>query len=334
MDEQRTSKPPFRLGDETYAGRPRRPLAVAGKLALAGLLDAVLGRARLAGPVVVVSGFWRSGTTWLQEGLAEALGAKTIFEPLSPQEPRRRAALAARFPGDEDALQAFIPGPWPPGAAEWRGFAAAARGLRGGAFLLSCRSGVAESARTAIVIKDVRLHRNLAPLHRSLGVPVIHLRRHPCAVVASLVAADWHWSFARVSLARLVPEAPELAPYDGDAVSRIAAYWAYVERLAASDLAGASWGRRVAYEALARDPGAVVAGLCAWLGRRQRGAPDFSRPAASIHPAAFAARGAAPEPWRGTLSGAEAARVEAIADAVYPGWRRDPGRPVPGDEPG
>lgn len=329
MDEPRTKRPPFRLGDETYAGRPRRPWAMAAGLAAAGLVDAGLGLSGLAGPVVVVSGFWRSGTTWLQECLAESLGAKTIFEPLSPQEPRRRAALARHFPGDEDALQAFIPGPWPDGAAEWRGFTAACRGLHGGAFLLSCRCGVAESARTAVVVKDVRLHRILAPVHRRLGVPVVHLRRHPCAVAASLVAADWHWSFARVRLARLVPEAPELAPHDTDALSRIAAYWAHVERQAAQALAGTAWGRVVAYEDLAADPGGVVAGLCAWLGRPQRAVPDFSRPAASIHPDAFAARTAAPEPWRATLSGAEAGRIEGIADALFPAWRGA----VPGPAP-
>ena len=327
MDEREATRTPFRLGDETRAGRPRRPWVVAAGLALAGGVDAALGLAGLAGPVVVVSGFWRSGTTWLQECLAESLGAKSIFEPLSPQEPRRRAALEGRFPGDEDALQAFIPGPWSAAAAEWRGFAAACRGLHGGAFLLSCRGSVAESARTAIVVKDVRLHLNIAPVHRRLGVPVVHLRRHPCAVAASLVAADWHWSFSRVRLARLAPEAGALAPYDTDAVSRIAAYWSHVERHASRALAGRSWGRVVAYEDLAEDPGAVVAGLCAWLGRRQRGLPDFTRPAASIHPDAFAARAAGPEPWRSILSPAEVDRIEGIADALFPAWRdRGPGR--------
>jgi hypothetical protein len=141
-------------------------------------------------------------------------------------------------------------------------------------------------------------------------------------VVASLVAADWHWSFARVRLARLAPEAAALRPYDTDAVSRIAAYWAHVERQAAQALAGQAWGKAVAYEALAADPGAVVADLCDWLGLRRRGTPDFSRPAASVHPDVFAARAAAPEPWRRTLSEAEIRRVEEIADAVFPAWRQ------------
>ncbi len=310
-----------RLGDETRAGRPRRPAAIAAGLAAAGLLDAALGLSGLAAPVVLVSGFWRSGTTWLQECLAESLGAKTVFEPLSPQEPRRRAALEPRFPGDEDALQAFIPGPFAEGAPDWRALDAACRGRHGGAFLLSCRASVAESARTAIVVKDVRLHANLAGFHRRFGVPVVHLRRHPCAVVASLLAADWHWSFARVTLARLDPAAEALRAFDTDALSRIAAYWAHVERRAALAIDGRAWGRTLAYETLAARPGPVVEDLCGWLGRPQRRTPDFGRPAASVHPDIFAARPRAPEPWRTRLSEAEVVRVEAIADAVFPAWR-------------
>ena len=322
MDERGTTRTIFRLGDLTVAGRVRHPWAVTAGVAAAGLVDAGWGLAGLARPVVVVNGFWRSGTTWLQECLTGSLGAKSIFEPLSPQEPRRRAALAPRFPGDEDALQAFIPGPMPEGASEWRSFEAACRGLYGGAFLLSCRASLGESARSAIVVKDVRLHRNLAEVHDRFDVPVIQLRRHPCAVAASLIAADWHWSFARVRLARLVPEASELRPYDTDGLSRIAAYWAHVERQAAQALAGQAWGRTVAYEALAADPGVVVADLCDWLGLRRRGTPDFSRPAASVHPDVFAARSTAPEPWRRSLSEAEVRRVEAIADDVFPEWRQ------------
>src|SRR5262245_54727605 len=33
---------------------------------------------------LLLSGFWRSGTTWLQEALRDVLYAKTLFEPLCP----------------------------------------------------------------------------------------------------------------------------------------------------------------------------------------------------------------------------------------------------------
>ncbi len=321
MVERETTQAVFRLGDLTHAGRPRRPGAIARGLAVAGGIDAALGFAGLARPILLVNGFWRSGTTWLQECLCDALGAKSIFEPLSPQEPRRRAFLESRFPGDEDALQAFIPGPFEDGSPVWAALDAACHGMRGGAFLLSCRGSVAESARAAIVVKDVRLHGNLVGFHRRFGVPVLHVRRHPCAVAASLIAADWHWSFSRVRLARMDPAAEALAAYDTDGLSRIAAYWAYVERQASRALDAQPWGRILAYEEFAARPAEALADLCGWLGRRRRRDPDFGRPAASVHPDVFAARASSPEPWRAALSGADIERVEGIADAIFPEWR-------------
>ncbi len=321
MTKRKTTQAVSRLGDSTYAGRSRRPSRVAAGLATAGFIDAGLAHAGVAKPIVLVSGFWRSGTTWVQECLAESLGAKTIFEPLSPQEPRRRAFLASRFPGDEDALQAFIPGLMPEDASMWTALEGACRGAHGGAFLLSCRRSVAESWKTGIVVKDVRLHHNLAAFHRRFSIPIVHVRRHPCAVAASLIRADWHWSFSRVRLATLDPAARSLAAYDTDTLSRIAAYWAFVERRAFLDLQDQPWAYRLAYERLIADPARMFVDICAWLGRRQLRTPAFSRPAASIHPDAFSARTASSEAWRTILSDQEITRVEAIADALFPEWR-------------
>ena len=321
MNKRITTQAIFRLGDSTYAGRPRGRMAIASGLAAAGFIDAAQGLVGLSKPIVLVSGFWRSGTTWVQECLAESLGAKTIFEPLSPQEPRRRAVLECQFSGDEDALQAFIPGPFLDGAPVWHALGAACYGKRGGAFLLSCRRSVIESLRVAIIVKDVRMHQNLQAFHRRFAVPVVHVRRHPCAVVASLIAANWHWSFSRVRLATLDAALGALATYDTDALSRIAAYWSYMERCAFLQLQGETWAYAIDYESLVADPAAIFAELCAWLGRRQLHDPAFSRPAASIHPEVFAAKAGSSEPWRMVLSDVEIARVEAIADDLFPEWR-------------
>ena len=325
MTKRETTRTVFRLGDETYAGRPRRRAAIKAGLGVSGLVDAALGLSGLAKPVVLVSGFWRSGTTWLQECLVEGLDAKSIFEPLSPQEPRRRAALQDRFPGDEDALQAFIPGPFEDTSPVWPALDAACRGLHGGAFLLSCRRSVAEAARTAIVVKDVRLHSNLATFHRRLHVPVVHIRRHPCAVAASLLAADWHWNFSRTRLSRLDALPPAVLAHDTDALSRIAAYWALVERRASEALREQGWGQVLSYEEFAADPEPVFADLCRRLQLRQRRKPDFGRPAASIHPDAFSPRAGFREPWRSRLSAANVRQVENIADQVFPEWRAHQG---------
>ncbi len=325
MSESEPTRAIFRLGDETRAGRPRRRSAIAAGLILSGVVDAALAGSGLSRPIVLVSGFWRSGTTWLQESLVEGLSAKSIFEPLSPQEPRRRAALQQHFPDDEDALQAFIPGPLPEASPVWRALDHACRGRVGGPFLLSCRGSVAEATRRAIVVKDVRLHHNLATFHRRFRMPVVHIRRHPCAVVASLRAADWHWSFSRVRLADLGPVPEDVLVYDTDDLSRMAAYWAFVESRASLSLTGQAWAQVLSYEALAADPAPVFAALCRRLGLRQRREVDFGRPAASIHPDRFTVRSTAREPgrepWRARLAEADIARIETIADAVFPAWR-------------
>ena len=321
MIHRKTTKSIFRLGDETHNGRPRSRVAIAAGLGASGLVDAALGLSGLARPVVLVSGFWRSGTTWLQECLVEGLEAKSIFEPLSPQEARRRAALQDRFPDDEDTLQAFIPGPLDESSPVWPALDAACCGLHGGSFLLSCRRSVAEAARTAIVVKDVRLHSNLDTFHRRYRVPVVHIRRHPCAVVASLIAADWHWSFSRAQLARMDVMPSAVLAHDTDALSRIAAYWAHVERQASEALREQDWGSVLAYEDFAADPEPIFADLCHRLRLQQRLNPDFGRPAASIHPDAFSTRADAREPWRSRLSAADVRHVESIADHVFPEWR-------------
>ena len=321
MIQRETAKSIFRLGDETYDGRPRSKSAIAAGLGASSLVDAALGLSGLARPVVLVSGFWRSGTTWLQECLVEGLEAKSIFEPLSPQEPRRRAALQDRFPDDEDALQAFIPGPLDESSPVWPALDAACCGLHGGSFLLSCRRSVAEAARTAIVVKDVRLHHNLTTFHHRFRVPVVHIRRHPCAVAASLISADWHWSFSRVKFSRLDPSLHLLSDFDTDPLSRIAAYWAHVERRAFLALQGQVWGHLLPYENFIARPAPVFSDLCGRLGLRQRRNPNFGRPSASIHPDAFSTKTGAPASWRAKLSDQEISRIEGIADRVFPEWR-------------
>ena len=282
-------------------------------------VDWTLARLRASRPVVLVSGFWRSGTTWLQESLAESLRAKTVFEPLSPLDPRRRAMVEAAFDGHGDSLQAAIPGPWTEDDPAWPFLDAACTGRHTSNFILNCRRGLRESFLTRVVVKDVRLQFNLPAFNRRFRVPVIHLRRHPCAVTASLLAADWSWSFERASLDRLLPAAVEgragiVRDCDRDGLSRIAATWAVTERCADADLAGRPWARRPVYEDLVGDPGPAFAALCTSLGLARRLDADFGRLSASTV-AAVAPR----DRWRQALTPTEIARIEAIVTRIHPG---------------
>ena len=114
VSEHRRTKRPLRLTDETVGGRRRSAPWVTMTVAGALGIDRGLAALGIARPLLIVSGFWRSGTTWLQECLAESLGAKTVFEPLSPMEPKRRAALGGAFAAG-DARPALVPGPEPVG---------------------------------------------------------------------------------------------------------------------------------------------------------------------------------------------------------------------------
>ena len=312
-----------RLTDEAIAGKKRPASWVRMTVAAALAADRGLAALGVSRPVLLVSGFWRSGTTWLQECFAEGLGAKTVFEPLSPMEPLRRDMLEDAFP-TEDVLQAFVPGP-DQDPAFWRFFEAAACGRTGSRFSLSCRRSLRESWRTRIVVKDVRLHRNLRAVHERCAVAVVHIRRHPCAVVASLRAADWHWNFERVSLLDwpLPPADPGfLRECDADGLSRLAAFWALHEREASSALRSQPWAYEMTYEALVEAPEQQIeiAGAKLRLRMARRATPE--RPSASIDPRAFASVATRrTDFWKAMLTPSEIGRIEHVVSTLYPTWR-------------
>ena len=320
----RRAKRPLRLTDEAVDGKRRSASWVRMNVAGALGIDRSLAALGMARPVLIVSGFWRSGTTWLQECLAESLGAKTVFEPLSPMEPKRRAALGEAAFSTEDDLQAFVPGP-DQDRAFWGSLRAAAHGVHGSRFSLSCRRGLYESFRTGIVVKDVRLHRNLQAAHQHFSVPIIHIRRHPCAVVASLRAANWHWSFERISLLQACfrhEDPGMLREFDGDALSRLAAVWALHEREAAGALRDQPWAHEMTYETMVQTPQRQIEAACAAVGLRMVRYAAADRPSASIDPSAFAATGKrGSDAWRDTLARPEIERIEQVATRLYPAWR-------------
>ena len=311
-------------------GQRRTALAIS----TARLIDGALGRCGLAHPAVLVSGFWRSGTTWLQESLAATLGGKTVFEPLSPLEPHRHTVMLRHDPDDsEDLRQATIPGPQGQHSDFWTSMDRACTGVHASPYLLSCRQGVGESLRRKVVVKDVRLQANLAAFHDRYHTPVVHIRRHPCAVVASLVAADWHWSLARVKLADLLPrlahalsEADRAVAlsFDTDAISRIAAFWAVTERIAAEALRGQTWGAVLNYERFALDPADGLARICERLAITPRYRVDVAAPSASVDPNVFASYETSPsERWRRHLPQGEIDKIEGAADTIFPRWRTE-----------
>jgi hypothetical protein len=232
------------------------------------------------------------------------------------------------FPQSPDCREALIPGPRADDPAFWSYLDDALTGKYSCHFMLSCRRKLSEGLLSRIVVKDVRLQFNLRRVHDRYGLPVIHLRRNPFAVAASLLAADWQWSFERVRLADLFSE-PAARPFladlpsetveaiDRDAVSRIAAYWAITERFVARTLEDEAWGRILSYEAVREAPQLELARICAWLGLDPVGTADFDAPSASTHPTA-GPTGRGQERWRRTLTEAQVARIGEIVTQIYP----------------
>lgn len=189
---------------------------------------------------LVVTGFWRSGTTWILQQAADALKAKTIFEPLAPSS---GAFWTDRpFANERANCELFMPLSLAELSERARHMtlgAIAGRGQTGFAFF--CRQSLTEATRLNAVAKFTRAGFLVPGLLSSTDARFIHVRRHPGAVYASLRDMDWGWSIRDVSLTRLYgqPRASEpaalkeirkaLLANDQSPARRIAALWALSE---------------------------------------------------------------------------------------------------------
>ena len=194
---------------------------------------------------LVVSGFWRSGTTWIHQGLAERLRAKRVHEPLHSLVPAARRLHQALGLGDraEGYRELFLPyadtGRLSPELLDL--FERSLRGEIPG--VRRPRTGFAETFRRRVVMKIVRGHLCLRAVQEHFGMPVIHIYRDPRAVVASIKMTDWAALFDGLKLSEQL-----LDPDDGrreffghfedrirefdrrGRAARIVAYWALIER--------------------------------------------------------------------------------------------------------
>jgi hypothetical protein len=213
---------------------------------------------------VLVTGFWRSGTTWLQQSLARIHDAKTVFEPLHPSlKTYGRCLRNERFlpKYDREYLNLHIP-------FVKKGMLRCSRigeyirlalkGVLPGLHVRNARpernarsriERVIDRARgavqTRVVAKFVRAHFLIEDIHRLFRPAVmVHIRRDPRSIIASMRREDWlrYWA-GTLSL-----EDQLIRPRDGRSeyferwhddiraierrgtVARWAAYWALTER--------------------------------------------------------------------------------------------------------
>ncbi|MGH9161331.1 MAG: hypothetical protein ACRD2X_15275 [Vicinamibacteraceae bacterium] len=287
-------------------------------------------------PLLLVTGFWRSGTTWLQQCLADALVAKTTFEPLSPVL-SSRARLTESFElADQDHAEAFIPyldGDDGRYDAMWSYLESVVGGYCQGKFGLMSRKRFLESFRTSLVIKCVRLQFSHRACYERFKLPIVHLRRHPCAVVASMRDVRWHWHFRNVNTMSLlygVRDGREacfehcraaVSRSNGDLISRIAAYWALSEAYVARSLGNIPHSLIVHYEDVVTRPVQAVNSITETLALGEPSRFDATADSPTTEGASVD-QGTAyrVSSWQTRLTPDEVERVYAAVSEIFPEW--------------
>lgn len=280
---------------------------------------------------LVVTGFWRSGTTWVQQQAAHALCAKTVFEPLAPSSGNFWTGRA--FAGEHADREMYMPLSF----ADLQGRAGtivnaalAGRGHAGFAFFM--RQSLSEAFRRNVVSKFTRAGFLLGEMQARNDLRFIHVRRHPGAVYASLKNVGWDWSINDVSLTKMYGEAiadetPEirevravLLAHDETPLRRVGALWALSERAAHLTAKRAAPQRilELSYADLVSRKASLPVAL-ETLGFSLRAEPDFSQ----ISPVTSADRHMADTEerlngWRQQLSASEKNELRAINFELFP----------------
>lgn len=240
-------------------------------------------RFRVVRPPVILSGFWRSGTTWVQQVFIESISAKSQFEPLDP------SALFPLHEGyDSDPTQA---GYLPLNADvfsqdDLHYLDSAFKGItpRRSGFNYLIRTSIKECFASRVVIKFVRAQFIIPFLvERYKPQGVVHISRHPMAVIQSLLSAKWQWNFSEICLSDLYWReigidhcslVEEIKQYDNAREEeKIAALWAITER----EIRKTSGVIYIKYEDLLKDPNEGFAQLFKDMGLSYSGSVDYSK---------------------------------------------------------
>lgn len=210
---------------------------------------------------ILLAGSGRSGTTWVSDILCRVPGTQRIFEPLRQS--------ARWLPPD---TRPSVRSPYLRPDGEYPGWHELLRNVLTG----RCRTYWTDPSRTSFfphrfLIKEIRANLMLGYIEEHFRPRIIHVLRHPCAVVGSRIRLAW-----RVNLADLLQQEElvedELAGMVGDIerarfdpVGSHAIWWAVESRVAARQLAERPHFRAY-YERLVSEPEESFRAMLSWLG--------------------------------------------------------------------
>lgn len=299
---------------------------------------------------IVVNGFWRSGTTWLQQVIAASLSARCVYEPLEAR--NARVSDWARNLSLPRTDAAFVNGLFPFAGSDLQQDPELAgllrRALAGGWYGIwsPLRPEYADRVmsdvfRHTIVTKFVRANLCLGALQNEFDVPAIHVWRDPRAIVTSLSYPDPSWgggTFQDFSVKAYLLDIDdgredvfsrwrdEIVEIDAmPNVARLAAYLCLTE---AYLMESSTAGRRLVidYATLVRDGFDEVYEFLESRGFQPApGSADPSKPSASdkgsVHKGAPLSADERLHRWRDILPAGDAELVKSIAEQFGLGSR-------------
>jgi len=201
---------------------------------------------------VVVTGFWRSGTTWLQQIVANAFNSKPVFEPLHPDTDRKDCFALGRWKETASLsdVKAFMPycrdlDNRPRLRSHLR---SALMGQLPGSWVRRDYS-IQDIVRKRTVVKFVRAQLLIPVLQEEFGCKLFHIRRDPRSIVASMFRGNWGEWIKNMDIENLL-----LFPNDGrreifscysrvikhfnekSLVYRLTAYWYITEKFVSENI--------------------------------------------------------------------------------------------------
>ncbi len=236
---------------------------------------------------IIINGFWRSGTTWLQKKVCVSVNGKSIFEPFSPHITTdsyysnigvKKSDLSNNF------RHAYMP--FFNSKSITRDFEAFLSSVLNATikapYARFLRSSMLASFKKTVVCKFVRGHLLLPYiLEQNQGVPIIHIYRNPKAVISSIERNRWgYWledfclseHFLNIEDGRKAyfeKHAALIAKYDQlDSQSRICALWCLTEVYINDHCMSYKNFMKVSYESLVENGFNEIIGFLSGFGHK------------------------------------------------------------------